>query len=63
VGRIFELFAGGTSPIRIAKTLNAEGITGPEGRHWRDTTRSGIIPGPTNRIVRSSEKAAAPATS
>jgi hypothetical protein len=41
VGRIFELFAGGTSPIRIAKTLNAEGITGPEGRHWRDTTLRG----------------------
>jgi site-specific DNA recombinase len=41
VRRIFELFASGTSPIRIAKTLNAEGTAGPEGRHWRDTTIRG----------------------
>ena len=41
VRRIFELFAGGSSPIAIAKQLNAEGRTGPEGRAWRDTTIRG----------------------
>jgi hypothetical protein len=41
VRRIFEMFAGGISPIGIAKILNAEGVPGPEGRNWRDTT----IPG------------------
>ena len=35
------MFARGTSPIRIAKALNAEGIACPEGRHWRDTTIRG----------------------
>ncbi|MCA7120284.1 MAG: recombinase family protein [Acidibrevibacterium sp.] len=41
VRRIFTLFAGGASPIAIAKTLNAEGVPGPEGRAWRDTTIRG----------------------
>ena len=41
VRRIFALFVGGASPIAIAKTLNAEGIPGPEGRTWRDTTIRG----------------------
>jgi hypothetical protein len=41
VRRVFEMFAGGMSPIRIAKTLNAEGVSGPEGRSWRDTTTRG----------------------
>ena len=41
VRRIFELFAGGSSPIAIAKQLNADGVPGPEGRAWRDTTIRG----------------------
>jgi site-specific DNA recombinase len=41
VRRIFGLFAGGTSPIGIAKLLNAEGSPGPAGRAWRDTTIRG----------------------
>ena len=41
VRRIFTLFAGGASPIAIAKTLNAEAVPGPEGRAWRDTTIRG----------------------
>ncbi len=41
VRRIFELFAGGTSPIGIAKQLNMEGLTGPDGGAWRDTTIRG----------------------
>ena len=34
VRRVFELYAGGASPRRIAKTLNAEGIPGPGGGKW-----------------------------
>ena len=41
VRRIFAMFAGGTSPIAIAKVLNGERIPGPEGRNWRDTTIRG----------------------
>ena len=41
VRRIFATFAGGASPIAIAKRLNAEGVPGPEGRAWRDTTIRG----------------------
>ena len=41
VRRIFALFAGGASPIAIAKRLNAEAVPGPEGRAWRDTTIRG----------------------
>ena len=41
VRRIFRMFADGTSSIGIAKTLNAEGIAGPEGGVWRDTTIRG----------------------
>ena len=41
VRRIFRMFADGASPIAIAKTLNAEGIAGPEGGVWRDTTIRG----------------------
>ena len=35
------MFADGASPIAIAKTLNAEHISGPAGRAWRDTTIRG----------------------
>ena len=41
VQRVFEMFAAGRSPIWIAKALNDEGIPGPSGRAWRDTTIRG----------------------
>ena len=41
VRRIFTLFAGGASPIAIAKALNTEGVPGPEGRAWHDATIRG----------------------
>jgi site-specific DNA recombinase len=41
VRRIFEMFAGGASPIAIAKNLNAEAVPGPQSRAWRDTTIRG----------------------
>jgi site-specific DNA recombinase len=41
VRRIFAEFAGGASPRAIAKRLNAEGIAGPGGRPWQDTTIRG----------------------
>jgi site-specific DNA recombinase len=43
VQRIFALFAAGTSPRAIAKQLNAEGVPGPDGRAWRDTTIRGQL--------------------
>ena len=39
--RIFELYANGVSPRDIAARLNAEGIKGPDGRTWADTTIRG----------------------
>ena len=39
--RIFEEFVAGSSPRAIAKRLNAEGVPGPGGRDWRDTTIRG----------------------
>jgi site-specific DNA recombinase len=41
VQRIFRDFAAGASPRAIAKRLNADGVPGPEGRQWRDTTIRG----------------------
>ena len=41
VRRVFKLFASGVSPIAIAKRLNSEGVAGPSGRAWRDTTIRG----------------------
>jgi DNA invertase Pin-like site-specific DNA recombinase len=41
VRRIFGRFADGVSPIAIAKTLNDEGVPGPAGHAWRDTTIRG----------------------
>ena len=38
VRRIFEEYADGTSPKRIAERLNADGIPGPRGTRWRATT-------------------------
>jgi DNA invertase Pin-like site-specific DNA recombinase len=43
VRRIFRDFAAGMSPQAIAKALNAEGIPGPNGREWRDTTIRGQV--------------------
>ncbi len=41
VVRIFEDFASGLSPRKIAQQLNAKRIPGPGGRIWRDTTIRG----------------------
>ena len=41
VRRIFRDFAAGHSPRHIAHKLNAEGIPGPDGRRWGDTTIRG----------------------
>jgi hypothetical protein len=41
VDRIFREFASGKSPRAIARDLNAEGIPGPSGRPWSDTTIRG----------------------
>jgi hypothetical protein len=43
IRRIFELFAAGVSPRAIAKQLNAEGVLGPGGHDWRDTTIRGQL--------------------
>jgi hypothetical protein len=43
VRRIFHEFAAGMSPQAIAKALNAEGVSGPDGRQWRDTTIRGQV--------------------
>ena len=39
--RIFSEFSTGTSPRAIAKRLNNEGVMGPGGRPWQDTTIRG----------------------
>ena len=41
VRRIFQEFAAGASPWAIARRLNAEGIDGPDGSVWRDTSIRG----------------------
>src|SRR3546814_14115498 len=41
VERIFREFAAGKSPIAIACDLNAEGVAGPSGKPWRDTSIRG----------------------
>ena len=41
VRHIFERFAAGMSPTAIARQLNTDGIPGPEGRPWQDTTIRG----------------------
>ncbi len=42
--RIFEMYDTDQSPLAIAKLLNTEGILGPGGRRWRDTTIRGHGP-------------------
>ncbi len=41
VRRIFREFAAGVAPRQLARTLNAEGVPGPGGRPWTDTTIRG----------------------
>ena len=41
IQRIFQMFVGGTSPNNIAKILNAEGVPGPGGRRWSESTIRG----------------------
>ena len=41
VRRVFEEYAAGRSPQAIVAQLNREGVPGPRGRPWRDTTIRG----------------------
>jgi site-specific DNA recombinase len=43
VGRIFGEFASGISPRMIARKLNTEGIAGPDGKFWNDTSIRGHL--------------------
>ena len=43
VRRIFRMFAAGVAPRSIARTLNDEGISGPGGKPWGDTTIRGHV--------------------
>ena len=43
VRRIFNEYATGISPRKIAKRLNEEAIPGPGGRNWGDTTIRGQV--------------------
>src|SRR6266404_548801 len=43
VRRIFQEYAAGAGPRTIAKRLNDEGIPGPGGRQWGDTTIRGQV--------------------
>ena len=43
VRRIFEAFAHGSSPRALARKLNDEGVLGPGGRPWGDTTIRGQL--------------------
>ena len=41
VRRVFRAFAAGVSPRAIARRLNDEGIPGPDGARWTDSTLRG----------------------
>jgi len=43
VRRIFQEYAAGRSPLAIASTLNTEGVPGPGGRPWADSTIRGQV--------------------
>lgn len=43
VRRIFAMFAAGVAPRSIGRTLNREGIPGPGGKPWGDTTIRGHL--------------------
>lgn len=43
VRRIFRMFAAGVAPRTIARTPNVDGISGPGGKPWGDTTIRGHV--------------------
>ncbi|WP_306051185.1 recombinase family protein [Oceaniradius stylonematis] len=43
IRRVFREFASGIGPRTIARTLNKEGIPGPNGKPWGDTTIRGHV--------------------
>ncbi len=43
VERVFREFADGKSPLAIARDLHADGIPGPKGLAWRDTSIRGDV--------------------
>ena len=43
VRRVFREFADGTSSRSIARRMNAEGVPGPSGRLWTDSTIRGHV--------------------
>ena len=43
IRRVFREFASGIGPRTIARTLNQEGIPGPSGKPWGDTTIRGHV--------------------
>mgnify|MGYP001045757439 CR=1 FL=1 len=43
IRRIFRMFAAGVAPRTIARTLNEDGIPGPGGEPWGDTTIRGHV--------------------
>ncbi len=43
VRRIFRDFSAGIGPRTIARTLNEEGVPGPAGKPWGDTTIRGHV--------------------
>ncbi|WP_182522734.1 recombinase family protein [Ochrobactrum sp. RH2CCR150] len=43
IRRIFREFAAGVGPRTIARTLNEEGVPGPAGKLWSDTTIRGHV--------------------
>src|SRR5262249_49101158 len=43
IRRIFTAYAAGQAPRAIAAMLNAEGVAGPGGRPWGDTTIRGQV--------------------
>ncbi|CAH1654888.1 Resolvase domain protein [Hyphomicrobiales bacterium] len=43
IRRIFHEFAAGVGPRTIARTLNEEGVPGPAGKLWSDTTIRGHV--------------------
>ena len=43
IRRVFREFASGIGPRTIARTLNEEGIPGPNGKPWGDTTIRGHV--------------------
>ncbi|MEQ8399975.1 MAG: recombinase family protein [Roseitalea porphyridii] len=43
IRRVFREFAAGIGPRTIARTLNEEGVPGPNGKLWNDTTIRGHV--------------------